>query len=159
SYVLGSVEFASAEDTDAALVSVPPYHIAAVANVLTNLYAGRRTVVLEQFTAAEWLDTVRGEGITNALVVPTMLARILDSGTHTSVPTSRSSPSGGAPMPDRVAERALETRPQVYFVNASGLTETSSTITVLGPDDHRAAMTSTDERIRARLGSVGRPVP
>ncbi|OWY81479.1 class I adenylate-forming enzyme family protein [Rhodococcus sp. BUPNP1] len=159
SYVLGSVEFASAEDTDAALVSVPPYHIAAVANVLTNLYAGRRTVVLEQFTAAEWLDTVRGEGITNALVVPTMLARILDSGADTSVPSLRSLASGGAPMPRRVVERALETWPQVDFVNAYGLTETSSTITVLGPDDHRAAMTSSDERIRARLGSVGRPVP
>ncbi|MBF4480289.1 Acyl-CoA synthetase (AMP-forming)/AMP-acid ligase II [Rhodococcus rhodochrous J3] len=159
SYVLGSVEFASAEGTDAALVSVPPYHIAAVANVLTNLYAGRRTVVLEQFTAAEWLDTVRGEGITNALVVPTMLARILDSGADTSVPTLRSLASGGAPMPRRVVERALETWPQVDFVNAYGLTETSSTITVLGPDDHRAAMTGTDERIRARLGSVGRPVP
>ncbi|MBS9374799.1 class I adenylate-forming enzyme family protein [Rhodococcus sp. B50] len=159
SYVLGSVEFASAEDTDAALVSVPPYHIAAVANVLTNLYAGRRTVVLEQFTATEWLDTVRGEGITNALVVPTMLARILDSGADTSVPSLRSLASGGAPMPRRVVERALVTWPQVDFVNAYGLTETSSTITVLGPDDHRAAMTSTDERIRARLGSVGRPVP
>ena len=50
SYVLGSVEFASAGETEAALVSVPPYHIAAVANVITNLYAGRRTLVLEAFT-------------------------------------------------------------------------------------------------------------
>ncbi|MEU5841493.1 long-chain fatty acid--CoA ligase [Rhodococcus sp. NPDC047139] len=159
SYVLGSVEFASADDADAALVSVPPYHIAAVANVLTNLYAGRRTVVLERFTPVEWLDTVRSEGITNALVVPTMLARILDSGADTSVPSMRSLASGGAPMPRRVVESALGTWPHVDFVNAYGLTETSSTITVLGPDDHRAAMTSTEERVRARLGSVGRTVP
>ena len=48
SYVLGSVEFASADESEAALVSVPPYHIAAVANVITNLYAGRRTLVLER---------------------------------------------------------------------------------------------------------------
>ena len=40
----------SADETEAALVSVPPYHIAAVANVITNLYAGRRTLVLEAFT-------------------------------------------------------------------------------------------------------------
>ncbi|WP_241383795.1 class I adenylate-forming enzyme family protein [Rhodococcus sp. CH91] len=159
SYVLGAVDFASADEADAALVSVPPYHIAAVANVLTNLYAGRRAVVLEQFTPAEWLDTVREEGITNALIVPTMLARILDSGADSDVPALRSLASGGAPMPRRVVERALTVWPRVDFVNAYGLTETSSTIAVLGPDDHRAAMTSTDERVRARLGSVGRPIP
>ena len=60
SYVLGTVEFASAGDTEAALVSVPPYHIAAVANVITNLFAGRRTLVLEAFTPGEWLRTVPG---------------------------------------------------------------------------------------------------
>jgi acyl-CoA synthetase (AMP-forming)/AMP-acid ligase II len=44
-------------------------------------------------------------------------------------------------------------------VNAFGLTETSSTIAMLGPEDHRAAMSSTDPAVRARLRSVGRPVP
>jgi acyl-CoA synthetase (AMP-forming)/AMP-acid ligase II len=41
----------------------------------------------------------------------------------------------------------------------TGLTETSSTICLLGPEDHRAAMTSEDADVRARLGSVGRPLP
>jgi acyl-CoA synthetase (AMP-forming)/AMP-acid ligase II len=44
-------------------------------------------------------------------------------------------------------------------VNAYGLTETSSTIALLGPDDHRAAFTSEDPAVRARLGSVGRLLP
>ena len=30
---------------------------------------------------------------------------------------------------------------------------------MLGPDDHREAMSSTDEAVRKRLGSVGRPLP
>src|SRR3984957_13820416 len=63
SYVLGSVEFGSAGETEAALVSVPPYHIAAVANVITNLYAGRRALVLEAFTPGEWLRTVREQEV------------------------------------------------------------------------------------------------
>src|ERR1700712_2072119 len=46
---IGGVEFMNAAEDDAALVSVPPYHIAAVANVISNLYGGRRTIVLEQF--------------------------------------------------------------------------------------------------------------
>ncbi|MGW0022514.1 class I adenylate-forming enzyme family protein [Rhodococcus sp. NPDC003382] len=159
SYVLGSVEFASAEEADAALVSVPPYHIAAVANVITNLYAGRRTMVLEQFTPEQWLDTVRREEITNALVVPTMLARIIESEADKDVPSLRGLAYGGAPMPARVLERALRLWPDTGFVNAYGLTETSSTVAVLGPEDHRAALASDDEKVRARLGSVGRVVP
>ncbi|OZF45804.1 class I adenylate-forming enzyme family protein [Rhodococcus sp. 14-2470-1a] len=159
SYVLGSVEFASAEETDCALVSVPPYHIAAVANVITNLYAGRRTVVLEQFSPAQWLDTARTEGVTNALVVPTMLSRVVEADVDKSVPTLRGLAYGGAPMPARVIEQALAMWPEVGFVNAYGLTETSSTIAVLGPDDHRDALRSDDDVVRARLGSVGRIVP
>jgi acyl-CoA synthetase (AMP-forming)/AMP-acid ligase II len=47
----------------------------------------------------------------------------------------------------------------VDFVNAYGLTETSSTISILGPREHRAAVASEDPAVRARLGSAGRPVP
>jgi acyl-CoA synthetase (AMP-forming)/AMP-acid ligase II len=49
--------------------------------------------------------------------------------------------------------------PDVGFVNAYGLTETSSSIAVLGPADHREAAASNDPAVRARLGSVGRPLP
>jgi acyl-CoA synthetase (AMP-forming)/AMP-acid ligase II len=159
SYVLGSVEFASAGETEAALVSVPPYHIAAVANVITNLYAGRRTLVLEAFTPAEWLRTVREEEVSSAMVVPTMLARIIDSEEDRSVPTLRSLSYGGAPMPAALIERALREWTGVGFVNAYGLTETSSTVALLGPEDHRAAVGSPDPAVRARLSSVGRPLP
>jgi acyl-CoA synthetase (AMP-forming)/AMP-acid ligase II len=49
--------------------------------------------------------------------------------------------------------------PDVGFVNAYGLTETSSTIALLDHEDHRAAFASSDPAVRARLGSVGRPLP
>jgi long-subunit acyl-CoA synthetase (AMP-forming) len=47
----------------------------------------------------------------------------------------------------------------VGFVNAYGLTETSSTIAVLTPDDHREAHGNPNEAVAKRLGSVGRPAP
>ena len=53
----------------------------------------------------------------------------------------------------------LRDLPQVDLVNAYGLTETSSTIAMLTPDDHREAFASSDPAVRARLGSVGRPLP
>jgi acyl-CoA synthetase (AMP-forming)/AMP-acid ligase II len=139
---------------------VPPYHIAAVANAVTNLYAGRRSVILEQFSGAQWLALARRERITNALVVPTMLARIVnadDEDLH--VPTLRTVAYGGAAMPPQVIERALRAWPEVDFVNAYGLTETSSTIAVLSPEDHRAATASDDDIVRARLHSAGHVLP
>ncbi|HEY3737084.1 MAG TPA: class I adenylate-forming enzyme family protein [Jatrophihabitans sp.] len=159
SYVTGSVEFAGAGEDEAALISVPPYHIAAVANCISNLYAGRRTMVLEQFVPDQWLELVREEGVTNALVVPTMLKRVLEATGDLSVPTLKTLAYGGGPMPAPVIENALHAWPNVGFVNAYGLTETSSTVAVLGPDDHRAAIASDEPAVRARLGSVGQPLP
>ena len=71
----------------------------------------------------------------------------------------RSLAYGGGPMPRPVIERAMGVLGDVDLVNAYGLTETSSTIAVLGPDDHRTAFASDDEAVRARLGSVGRVLP
>ena len=62
-------------------------------------------------------------------------------------------------MPLELVERTLRDLPHVDLVNAYGLTETSSTIAMLTPDDHREAFASDDPAVRARLGSVGRPLP
>lgn len=161
SYVLQTVDFASADPDDAILVSVPTYHIAGVGTVLSNLHAGRRLAYLPNFTAAGWLDTVRLEGITHAMLVPTMLVRIVEElgGRPAGLPQLRSLAYGGARMPGQVLEAALEAFPETGFVNAYGLTETSSTIAVLGPDDHRTAMASDDPAVRGRLRSAGCAVP
>lgn len=161
SYLLNTQEFASAAESDATLVAVPPYHIAGLTNLLSNLYSGRRVVYLPAFDPKEWLDTVRRERITHAMLVPTMLARIVagipegDAGT----PTLRSLAYGGARTPRPVLERALRVFPETSFVNAYGLTETASSVAVLGPEDHRAAYASDDPAARDRLGSVGLPLP
>ncbi|MGW1215008.1 class I adenylate-forming enzyme family protein [Streptomyces sp. NPDC002499] len=161
SYILQTVEFGSAAPSDAVLTSVPPYHVAGVGSVLSNLYAGRRIVHLGTFEPAAWLALVRAEGVTSAMVVPTMLARVVEhlGGRPADVPTLRSLAYGGARMPHTVLEAALRAFPDTGFTNAYGLTETSSTIALLGPDDHRAALGSDDPAVRARLRSAGRMVP
>jgi len=160
SYVIGTVDFGGAELDEAVLVSVPPYHVAGLANLLSNLYAGRRIVYLRQFDADRWVDAVRRQGITHAMVVPTMLARIaaaLDADAA-GMPTLRSMSYGGARTPATVLERVMTLLPDVALTNAYGLTETSSTIAVLGPDDHRAARDG-DPAAVTRLSSAGRVLP
>ena len=161
SYILGSVEFASADPDEATLVSVPPYHVAGIAAMLSSVYSGRRVVQLPQFAADAWLDAARNERITSAFVVPTMLMRIVDTlnGRKADLPHLTSISYGGGKMPLAVIEAAMRAFPNVDFANAYGLTETSSTIAVLGPDDHRDAAASDDALARRRLASVGRPLP
>ncbi|MDT5222514.1 MAG: hypothetical protein QOF15_4619, partial [Mycobacterium sp.] len=77
SYITGTVEFGSADTEDAALICVPPYHIAGVNAAMSNLYAGRKMVYLNNFEAREWVRLVAEEKVTTATVVPTMLARIV----------------------------------------------------------------------------------
>jgi acyl-CoA synthetase (AMP-forming)/AMP-acid ligase II len=167
SYVVSTVEFMGADEAEAALVSVPPYHVAGISAVLSGTFAGRRTVYLEAFSPDGWATAARDEAITQAMVVPTMLGRILDALEASpdvadggpALPELRNLAYGGGRMPVPVVERALALLPHVEFVNAYGLTETSSTISVLGPDDHRLAVASDDPDVRARLGSVGKPLP
>jgi acyl-CoA synthetase (AMP-forming)/AMP-acid ligase II len=160
SYVIGTVEFAAAGPDEAVLVSVPPYHVAGLANLLSNLYLGRRIVYLAQFDAAAWVAAVRREGVTNAMVVPTMLARICEEldADGAGLPSLRALSYGGARTPATVLQRVMSLLPDVDLTNAYGLTETSSTIAVLGPDDHRAARDG-DPVAAARLSSAGRVLP
>jgi acyl-CoA synthetase (AMP-forming)/AMP-acid ligase II len=132
-----------------------------MATILTSLYGGRRVVYLPQFDPQAWVDVARDEGVTHAFVVPTMLGRILDviEARDEKLPSLLHLAYGGGRMPTPVLERALGRLPAVGFVNAYGLTETASTVAILGPDDHREAFESDDPAVRARLGSVGRPLP
>jgi acyl-CoA synthetase (AMP-forming)/AMP-acid ligase II len=161
-YLLGTLDFGSAGSEEGALISAPPYHIAGTANLLSNLYAGRRVIYLKQFSPEEWLSTIRSQELTQAMVVPTMLARVVE---HLGDSESGSTPSlrvlsyGGSRMPTRVLQRSLALFPNTDFVNAYGLTETSSTIALLGPDDHRNALDPQDSVAQRRLGSVGRMLP
>lgn len=162
SYILGSVEFCSAAEEDATLVCVPPYHVAGIAAMLSSVYAGRRLVQLPNFTPENWLAVARKEKITNAFVVPTMLARIvetLEGQASADLPCLKAISYGGGKMPLSIIERAMKLFPETDFTNAYGLTETSSTIAVLTPADHREAVASSDEKIRRRLVSVGRALP
>jgi len=161
-YVLGRIDCADGSDRGRTLLAAPLHHVAAVASLASSLFAGRTVVVLPQFEAAAWLDAVERHRVTQSFVVPTMLARIVaEQERH---PRDLSSLElvtyGAAPMPPSVIRRALEVfPPTVGFSGAYGQTETTSTVTVLGPDDHRLEGSPEEiEAKRRRLASVGRPV-
>ena len=159
-YIFGTVEFMSADEDEASLLTVPPYHIAGIAAVLSSTYAGRKMVQLPNFTPEDWIKLAKTENVTNAFVVPTMLQRIVDhAGDKLDLPMMRHIAYGGGKMPRQTIEAAMSLLPHVNFTNAYGLTETSATICMLSPDDHRMAYESDDPAIRRRLSSAGVPIP
>ena len=163
SYILSSVEFMGAQEDEATLVSVPPYHIAGIAAILSSIYACRRVVQLSNFSANSWIDLCHSEQITNAFVVPTMLTRIIEhlnsTGDLNATKHLQAIAYGGGKMPLKVIEKALAIFPNINFTNAYGLTETSSTVTLLSPDDHKEARKPNNREARQRLGSVGKALP
>ena len=83
-----------------------------------------------------------------------MLDRIvtaLEGGGHR-LPSLRNLAYGGSKVPLPLVRKALELLPHVGFVNAYGLTETSSTIAVLTPDDHREAQGAADPAVLQAVG-------
>jgi len=162
-YVTANVELADGTPRGAALLSAPLYHIAGATNMMTTLWTGRRLILMPQFEPRQWLDLVERERVSHAFVVPTMMKHLLDQPdfARRDLSSLQVLSYGGAPMPFPVIRRAIETFPSTMgFVNAFGQTETTSTLTVLGPDDHRLDGTAEDvERRTRRLHSIGRPLP
>ena len=162
-YVTANVELADGTPRGAALLCVPLYHIAGATNMMTTIWTGRRLVLMSQFEPRGWLDLVERERITHAFVVPTMMKHLLDQPDleRRDLSSLEILSYGGAAMPFPVIRRAIERFPRnVGFVNAFGQTETTSTLTILGPDDHRLDGTAAEIELRTRrLTSLGRPLP
>jgi acyl-CoA synthetase (AMP-forming)/AMP-acid ligase II len=163
SYTLENVEPASPESEERNLLTVPLYHVAGMQAVLAGIYGGRTLVIMRQFEVKEWLKTAQEEKVTRAMLVPTMLKWVIEDPDFSGYDLSSLGiiTYGAAPMPLSVIQKAIEQMPGVRFINAFGQTETASTITTLGPDDHRIEGTEAEKekKLKRLSASIGRPLP
>jgi len=163
SYVLENVEPASPDVEERNLLTVPLYHVAGMQAMLASVYGGRTLVLMRQFETEEWMGMVQQEKVTRAMLVPTMLKWVIEHPDFKKYDLSslKVITYGAAPMPFEVIRKAIGEMPWVRFINAFGQTETASTITALGPEDH--VLKGTEEEIERKLkrltSSVGRPLP
>ena len=159
SYMLSSVPPADPEVEERNLLSLPMYHVAGIQSALAAIYGGRTLLLARQFEAQQWMDLVEKENAHRAGMVPTMLKQVLDHPQFSNYDLSclRIISYGAAPMPLEVIRNAIENLPNARFINAFGQTETASTITMLGPEDHvlEGSPEEVEKRLR-RLTSVGK---
>jgi len=162
-YVTANVEMADGTERGTFLVCAPFYHIAGTTALMTNLWTGRKMIVMPQFEPRGWLELIGKEKVTHAFIVPTMMKQVLDDANFakTDFSSVTNLAYGGAPMPIAVIRRAIAAFPaKVGFVNAYGQTETTSSLTILGPDDHRISGTPAEVELKLRrLNSIGKPLP
>jgi acyl-CoA synthetase (AMP-forming)/AMP-acid ligase II len=159
-YVMGSNDCADGDDQGRMALAAPLYHIAGLTSTLNALYSGRTVVLLPQFEASAWIDCVQAHSVSHAFLVPTMLARVLEAPnfSHEAFAGMEAITYGAAPMPPSVIRRAIDMFPSnVSFAGAYGQTETTSTVAVLDPDDHRLEGSEEEQAvILKRLSSVGK---
>jgi acyl-CoA synthetase (AMP-forming)/AMP-acid ligase II len=163
SYVLENVEPASPDIEEKNLLTVPLYHVAGIQAMLAAIYGGRTLVMMRQFEVKEWLEAIQKEKATRAMLVPTMLKRVIDDPEFNryNLSSLKVVTYGAAPMPFEVINKAIKTMPWVKFINAFGQTETASTITSLGPEDHRIEGTEEEKekKLKRLTSSIGKPLP
>lgn len=116
----------------------PVFHGAGILWVFGPLLTGGTAILRRAFDPADLAAACREHAVTNTMMVPAVLQRVLDadialadlSGLQTIV-------YGVSPITERVLERALEAFPHVEFVHAYGLTEATGAVTVMPWADHR----------------------
>jgi acyl-CoA synthetase (AMP-forming)/AMP-acid ligase II len=160
-YVLENVSPPDPETSERNILTVPLYHVAGIQAMMAAIYGARTLVMERQFEPEEWMTLVEKEKANRAMMVPTMLKQLLDhpSFKKHNLTSLKVITYGAAPMPLPVIRKALEEFPDVSFINAFGQTETASTITALGPEDHHITGTPEErERKLKRLASIGKPM-
>ena len=162
SYILANVEPVDLEVEEKNILTVPLHHIAGIQAVMAAIYGGRTLVLQRQFDEEGWMQLVQEERVNRAMMVPTMLKRLMDQPTFKQYDLSSLQviTYGAAPMPLEVIQHAIKEFPGTRFINAFGQTETASTITMLPPDDHNIQEGAPDfEKKMKRLSSIGKPLP
>jgi long-chain acyl-CoA synthetase len=136
-----------------ALFTSPLFHVSGLhSGIVTGLLAGLRLVFVEgRFDPDKALRLIEDEGVNIWATVPTMVWRVCEHPARHDYDTStvRTVAFGGSPSADELQRMVRETFPNVKGAsNVYGLTESSSSATILSPQE-----------ALERPTSVGRPVP
>ncbi|MEZ0342822.1 long-chain-fatty-acid--CoA ligase [Mycobacterium sp. pV006] len=132
------------------LAVMPLFHMAGSGWVFAGLWEGATTVLLRDVVPSAILDAIERHRVTNILLVPAVIASLLDTPEVESADHSalRLIVYGASPISDDVLLRGID-RFGAIFAQVYGMTETSGSITQLDGPDHTPQL----------LRSCGKPYP
>ena len=146
-------ELNNAPDSVSLLVA-PLFHVAGLGRLIGQSIVGGSWVTMPQFRAEAVLDAIFAHGITDTIVVPTMLQALLEAPNFDAakVQSLNRIAFGAAPMPPDLLDRALATWPNAEFFQAYGLTETAGAACINLPANHRPGAPTERRRWVGRAG-------
>ena len=128
------------------LACLPLFHVGGLAILMRSVIYGITVVLQDRFDAQEVNRAIDEESVTIVSVVATMLHRMLEEREDQPYPPSlRCVLVGGGPVPRDLLEECA--RRAVPVVQTYGLTEASSQVTTLAPED-----------APLKLGAAGKPL-
>ena len=139
-------------DAEVTAVTGPLYHVGALdMGGLATLHAGGSLVLQRKFEPIGLIRMIEQHRATSVWMAPAMVNALLehrDALAEADLSSLKLVLSGGEKMPESRLETVLDLFPGLWFADAYGLTETVSSDTFVPY-----------ERMRDKLGSVGRPLP
>lgn len=140
-------------EDDVVLIAMPIAHVGGTLPGIWTAYHGVKGLIVPQFNPDAVLGLITDENVNNFFMVPAALQQIVRDPRARSVDYSRirTIMYGGSPMSRQLLDECVDVI-GCGFVQAYGMTENTSLIVTLSPDDHRKA----DDRL---LKSCGRPLP
>jgi long-chain acyl-CoA synthetase len=131
------------------LHAAPMFHAADFWTVYVNAALGTANVYLPTFHPEEFLRLVEAHGVTDTVIVPTMINTIVNHPSFDKYNTSslRRMLYGASPMPEPLINLAMRKLPHVEFNQVYGMTELSPMAVLLEHKEHRGE----------RLAAAGRP--
>lgn len=135
------------------LLVAPLFHVAGLGRLVGQSLVGGACITMPQFRPPAVVEAIERHGVTDIIVVPSMLQSLLDEPAFdaASVQSLDRIAFGAAPMPPDLLDRALAAWPRAEFFQAYGLTETAGAVCINLPANHTA-----QARANGRLASVGR---
>ena len=132
----------------------PMFHLANTAAMYAAMLAGGSHSVLPAFVPQGTAEAIETYGVTDTLLVPTMLQLLVDYPylRDHDLSSLRRIVYAASPISEAVLDRAMAALPHVELVQAYGMTELSPCVTFLSWSDH-----SGEARARNLHRSAGRP--
>lgn len=120
------------------LHTAPLFHLAGGGRIFTTVMARCFSIILPSFNAEDVLANIEQYGVTDLLLVPTMINMVMNCETFFDYDLSslKDITYGASVMPEPVLRLAMERLPHVRFQQSYGMTELSPAATLLGPKYH-----------------------
>jgi long-chain acyl-CoA synthetase len=136
--------------------TAPLFHLADFAAGLAATLACGSHHFLPEFATATLLDAIEHQGVNVLVLVPTMMAGVLDAAALRPgvLPRLRTVLYGAAPIQEPLLRRLLREAPGVGLIQVYGQTELAGGCTALAPEYHVL-----EGPLAGKLTAAGRPVP